>query len=595
MKQLFITIGALLFSSILYGQAGGVGINNNGTAPNASAMLDVESTSKGLLVPRVALTNTTDATTIANGNVTSLLVYNTATIADVVPGYYYWDGTVWKTLGGDADADPNNEIQDLQIVGNSLTITNNGTPTTIDLSPYLDNTDNQNIDSVSLNGTNLTVYIENGTAATVDLSALASDHDWYEVGGTAAPDNINDDIYTQGNVGIGTTTPSGSLDVINNNGRLRVGTGGETYIERNSGNTLTVRNTDNVSTSNLGHIILERGDGSGDDFSITTMSDLANGVDKIGFTFGTTINAVINKTGEVGIGTTTPTNSLEVAGDGTVYLNNASAGVRYQDDQSIFIGPKSGSSANGAIITATGNGAGYVRLNPEGGSPSFQLNVTPSGTGIGTGTPTTLLDIAGDLRVRNIAAGSGSDVSLVADANGVVKQVAPNPVGEIIIYPLAVPPSGYLTCDGSAVSRTTYADLFNVLGTSYGDGDGSTTFNLPDLRGEFIRGWDNGAGNDPDSGTRTDRGDGTTGNNVGTKQNDAIRNIIGRTTYIGNDVYAGRVTGAFRAYNNGGTLPYHTTSDSGSGWTKDFDASRVVPTANDNRPRNIAMHFCIRF
>ena len=49
--------------------------------------------------------------------------------------------------------------------------------------------------------------------------------------------------------------------------------------------------------------------------------------------------------------------------------------------------------------------------------------------------------------------------------------------------------SGYLICNGAAVSRTTYADLFSVLGTTYGSGDGSTTFNLPDFRGDFIRGY----------------------------------------------------------------------------------------------------------
>ncbi len=60
--------------------------------------------------------------------------------------------------------------------------------------------------------------------------------------------------------------------------------------------------------------------------------------------------------------------------------------------------------------------------------------------------------------------------------------------GTVIIYPLASL-SGYLICNGAAISRTTYADLFSVLGTTYGSGDGSTTFNLPDFRGDFIRGY----------------------------------------------------------------------------------------------------------
>lgn len=56
-------------------------------------------------------------------------------------------------------------------------------------------------------------------------------------------------------------------------------------------------------------------------------------------------------------------------------------------------------------------------------------------------------------------------------------------VGSIIMFPGSAVPSGYLLCDGSAVSRTTYASLFTAIGTTYGAGDGSTTFNLPNLAG----------------------------------------------------------------------------------------------------------------
>ena len=56
----------------------------------------------------------------------------------------------------------------------------------------------------------------------------------------------------------------------------------------------------------------------------------------------------------------------------------------------------------------------------------------------------------------------------------------------------ASPPGGFLLCDGSAVSRATYAGLFAAIGTTYGAGDGSTTFNLPDARDRFLRGEDDG-------------------------------------------------------------------------------------------------------
>jgi len=62
------------------------------------------------------------------------------------------------------------------------------------------------------------------------------------------------------------------------------------------------------------------------------------------------------------------------------------------------------------------------------------------------------------------------------------------PTGSILMYGAATAPTGWLLCDGSAVSRTTYADLFAIIGTTFGVGNGSTTFNLPDLRDRFVVG-----------------------------------------------------------------------------------------------------------
>ena len=68
------------------------------------------------------------------------------------------------------------------------------------------------------------------------------------------------------------------------------------------------------------------------------------------------------------------------------------------------------------------------------------------------------------------------------------------PTGSVHLMATTTAPSGYLKCNGAAVSRTTESALFAIIGTTWGEGDGSTTFNLPDLRGEFVRGWaDNGS------------------------------------------------------------------------------------------------------
>lgn len=152
------------------------------------------------------------------------------------------------------------------------------------------------------------------------------------------------------------------------------------------------------------------------------------------------------------------------------------------------------------------------------------------------------------------------------------------PIGAIAFIPHTSLPSGWLKANGAAISRTTYANLFALIGTTFGAGDGSTTFNLPDLRGEFIRGFDDGRGID-------------TGRILGNSQGDAIRNITG---YFGRvdsetDIYSG-------AFFNYGAVSYDANSTmSGSGKYVGFDASRIVPTASENRPRNIALLAIIKF
>jgi len=97
-------------------------------------------------------------------------------------------------------------------------------------------------------------------------------------------------------------------------------------------------------------------------------------------------------------------------------------------------------------------------------------------------------------------------------------------IGNVAPFAGSIVPMGYLLCDGSAVSRTTYADLFAVVGTAWGIGDGSTTFNLPDLRGRFMRGVDAGAGNDPNAAVRTAFNGGNAGDLVGSYQIDEFKN-----------------------------------------------------------------------
>jgi len=87
----------------------------------------------------------------------------------------------------------------------------------------------------------------------------------------------------------------------------------------------------------------------------------------------------------------------------------------------------------------------------------------------------------------------GADVQAAIDALYIASVI---PSGAVQNFAMVTAPTGWLGADGSDISRATYSGLFSAIGTTFGSGDGSLTFGLPDLRGEFIRGYDNGRGVD---------------------------------------------------------------------------------------------------
>ncbi len=94
------------------------------------------------------------------------------------------------------------------------------------------------------------------------------------------------------------------------------------------------------------------------------------------------------------------------------------------------------------------------------------------------------------------ATNSSEILATTAALQALLGNVVAAETGQIAAFAMTTPPAGWLKCNGAAVSRTTYAKLFARIGTAFGAGDGSTTFNLPDARGEFLRGWDDGRGVD---------------------------------------------------------------------------------------------------
>lgn len=136
-------------------------------------------------------------------------------------------------------------------------------------------------------------------------------------------------------------------------------------------------------------------------------------------------------------------------------------------------------------------------------------------------------------------------------------------------------PSGYLLCDGSAVSRTTYARLFTAIGTSFGIGDGSTTFNLPDGRGGTLRGVGTSSGYTQNV-TIT----------LGTKQNDSFQGHFheGSSPVEG----GGYGTGPFSTASYRGGATYVTSP-------RDDGTSGTPRTASETRMKNIGVNFYIKF
>jgi microcystin-dependent protein len=146
----------------------------------------------------------------------------------------------------------------------------------------------------------------------------------------------------------------------------------------------------------------------------------------------------------------------------------------------------------------------------------------------------------------------------------------PVPVGSITIWPLSVPPAGYVEANGAALSRTTFAALFSIYATTFGVGDGSTTFNVPDLRGEFVRGWDNARGVDSGRGIATAQA----GDN------------LAHTHQFANQFFKGKADGNAPVTNEGVLFSL-------AGPTV-YAPTMSTVGASEARPRNVAMMYIIK-
>ncbi|QMT44049.1 tail fiber protein [Kingella oralis] len=202
---------------------------------------------------------------------------------------------------------------------------------------------------------------------------------------------------------------------------------------------------------------------------------------------------------------------------------------------------------------------------------------------------------AGIMKVLNTLGSTATDAALsaaqgkalndaIAALNALLTGYTANsycPSGQIGLFATDYAPTGWLKANGAVLSRTVYTNLFAAIGTRFGAGDGHSTFNLPDLRGEFPRFWDDGRGVDA-------------GRVLGSWQSDAIRNITAQMYLYGQDGSSSQGAFGFRKQGERGLV--WSRNDNNAGVVMDFwlDASKVVPTAHENRPRNIALLACIK-
>lgn len=178
------------------------------------------------------------------------------------------------------------------------------------------------------------------------------------------------------------------------------------------------------------------------------------------------------------------------------------------------------------------------------------------------------------------------------------------PTGKIDAYGGNSAPTGWLICDGSAVSRETYSDLYGVVGINFGQGDGSTTFNLPDLRGRFLRGVADGSSNDPDRASRTAM---NTGGNTG----DAVGSVQGDATKRPNTAFTTNTTGNHQhtlhnfTSGSGKNRQIQPVSNASSSGNLPIDGSVTSTVGNhshsitgggdsETRPLNAYVHFIIK-
>jgi len=222
--------------------------------------------------------------------------------------------------------------------------------------------------------------------------------------------------------------------------------------------------------------------------------------------------------------------------------------------------------ANAITLSVTGDATGSVSIDGSGDA-AIALTLASVGAAGTYGGASTIPVLTVDSKGRVITASS------VSVSSGL-------PSGAVAMWAASTAPAGYLECNGALLSRTTYASLFAAIGTTFGVGDGSTTFAIPDMRGYFPRGWDHNRGVD-------------SGRAFGSSQSDAY----GSHSHGINDPGHSHGTDLTLSGGFGGGYSWPGGGQAATSGTSAASTNISVQSAgsSETRPKNIVLMFIIKY
>ncbi|MCX2678358.1 hypothetical protein OOZ15_00240 [Galbibacter sp. EGI 63066] len=394
----------LIFNFCVYGLYSQVGIGT--PMPDNSTQLDVVASDKGILIPRVALTSSADATTIVNENINSLLVFNTATVADISPGYYYWYEDKWLRIINSEDAGGGN-LPDNVMVFNPITneftyIDENGNTQVVTTEEIVQS--NETLTPLIGNADGIYTYTdEEGTKTIVDIPASVKEN--IQNGGDIYNEILNtittnsdalvdngDGTFTHtaadgtvvtfdANTTTVTDNGDGTYTVTNADGTtITVDTNADTSTYDNTGSGLTATNVQDAldeiaATAGIISPLVDNGDGTvtyTDEDGVATTVDFATMID----TFETLTTIVDNGDGtftytdEDGNPTTIDIANLETL---TTLVDNGDGTVTYTDEDGVATTVDFATMIDmfETLTTIVDNGDGTFTYTDEDGNPTI--------------------------------------------------------------------------------------------------------------------------------------------------------------------------------------------------------------------------------